>query len=89
MNPCLRPFTKTNGLWGVGCGQEVQTSAAGSPRVPELLDLHLRSHLTQSAFQVVSQKSIPTQIRPLILHISDSQGKVEGFVGELTYAKRL
>jgi len=34
-------------------------------------------------------KSIPTQIRQLILYISNSKGEVDGFVGELTSAKRL
>ena len=40
-------------------------------------------------FEVVSQKSIPTQIRQLILYISNSKGWVDGFVGELTSAKRI
>ena len=35
------------------------------------------------------QKSIPTQIRQLILYISNSEGYVDGFVGEWTCAKRL
>jgi hypothetical protein len=46
-------------------------------------------HLTQSVFKVVLQTPIPTQIRQLILHISNSTGKVDGFVGGLAYAKRL
>ena len=40
--------------------------------------------LTQDIFEVVSQKSIPTQICQLILYISNSRRYVDGFVGELT-----
>ena len=32
------------------------------------------SYLTQSVFKVVLQKSIPTQIRQLILSVSNSEG---------------
>ena len=32
------------------------------------------SHLTQSVFKVVLQKSVPTQIRQLVLDISHSKG---------------
>jgi len=46
-------------------------------------------YLTQSVFEVVLQKSIPTQICQLILYISKSKGYVDGFVGQLTSAKRL
>ena len=49
----------------------------------------LHFYFTQSVFEVVLQKSIPTQIRQLILHISYSKVEVVGFVGELTSAKRL
>ena len=35
-------------------------------------------------FKNVLQKSIPTQIRQLILCIGNSEGLVDGFVGELT-----
>ena len=45
-------------------------------------------YLTQSAFKVIVQKSIPTQIRRLILHISKDKGYVDGFLGELIFAKR-
>ena len=38
-------------------------------------------------FKVVLQKSIPAQIRQLILYISNSKGQVDEFVGELTSAK--
>ena len=36
-----------------------------------------------------SQKSIPAQIRQRILYISHDKGYVDGFVQELTFAKRL
>ena len=45
------------------------------------------SYLTHSVFKGVLQKS--TQIRQFILYISNSKGLVDGFVGELTSAKRL
>ena len=47
-----------------------------------------RAHLdlTKSLYMVVLQKSIPEQIRQLILHISNDEEKVDGFVREL--AKR-
>jgi hypothetical protein len=35
------------------------------------------------------KKLIPTQIRQLVLHISDNKGYVDGLVGGLTFAKRL
>ena len=37
--------------------------------------------------RVVLRKSIPTQLRQLVLHISNSEGKIDRFVGELTFAK--
>ena len=43
----------------------------------------------QRVFKVFSQKSILTQIRQLILYISNSKGKVDRFVGEVTPAQRL
>ena len=42
----------------------------------------------EDAFQVVLQKSIPAQIRQLILYISNNEGQVDGFVRELSFAKR-
>ena len=45
--------------------------------------------LSHSVFQVVLHKSIPTQVCQLILDISSSKEQVDGFVGELTSAKRL
>jgi hypothetical protein len=38
---------------------------------------------------VSEQKSIPNQIRQLILYISNSKGQVDGFAQELTFEKRL
>jgi len=49
----------------------------------------VRVYLTQSVFQVVLQKPTPTEISHGILHINDIKGHVDGFVGELTSAKRL
>ena len=49
----------------------------------------MKVYLTQSVFEVVLQKSILTQIRQLILYMSNSKGQVDGFVGKLTSAKRL
>ena len=48
-----------------------------------------KTHTAESVYDVVLQKSIPTQIRQLILYISNSQGSVDGFVRELTSAERL
>jgi len=45
--------------------------------------------ISHNFFQVVLQKSIHTQIRQLIVHISNSEGFVDGCLGELTSAKRL
>ena len=44
---------------------------------------------TEDVFKVILQKSIPTQIRQLILYICNSEGKVDGLVGELTSAQQL
>ena len=48
-----------------------------------------RYYLTQSVLNVVLHKSITTQIRQLTLYISNSIGSVDGFLWELTYAKRV
>ena len=40
-------------------------------------------------FKVVLPKSIPTQTRQLIFNVSNNNGYVDGFVQELTSAKRL
>ena len=42
----------------------------------------------ESVSKVVSHKSIPAQIRQLVLDISYDKGYVDGFVRELTFAKR-
>ena len=47
-----------------------------------------RTFPAQIVFEVALQKSIPTQIRQLILDMSNGDGKVDGFVWELTPAKR-
>ena len=46
------------------------------------------AYLTESVYKLVLRKSIPAQIRQLILHISNNKGLVHGFVRELTFAKR-
>jgi len=47
------------------------------------------TYLTESVHNVVLHESIPTQIFHLTLYISNSKGQIDGFVGELTFAKRL
>jgi len=51
--------------------------------------LRPRSYVIESVYQVVLSMSIPAHIRQLILHISDDEGKDDGFVRELTFAKPL
>ena len=63
------------------------SEAGGSGHPPA--DRALQVYLTQSFLKSVLQKSIPTKIRELIPYISKSKGYVDGFVGELTSAKRL
>ena len=46
-------------------------------------------YLTESVYNVVLRKSIPAQIRQLILCMRNNQGQDDGFVRELTFAKRL
>ena len=62
------------------------TSPAGGQRHASAA---ARLNLMQSAVRVVLQTSILTQIRHLVLYISNSDGSFDGFVGELTSAKRL
>jgi len=50
---------------------------------------HSKPYLTESVHKIVLQKSISTQIRQLIFCISNNEGQVDGFVGELILAKRL
>jgi hypothetical protein len=61
----------------------------GEHRLHIVQQLAPHLYLTQSVFNVGLQQPIPTQIRQLILHISDSEGSVDGFVGELASAQRL
>jgi hypothetical protein len=42
----------------------------------------------QSFFEVVLQKSIPTQNCQLTRYVSNGQGQVDGFVRESTFAER-
>ena len=46
-------------------------------------------YLTQSVFTVVLQKSTSPQIRQPILYCYQYKDQVDGFVWELTFAKRL
>ena len=43
----------------------------------------------KNVYNVDLQKSIPKTFGQLILHICNSKENVDGFVGELTFAKRL
>ena len=45
--------------------------------------------ISPKVFLEIVQKSIPTQIRQSVLHISDSKGQVDGFVGGVTSDERL
>jgi hypothetical protein len=49
------------------------------------------TYRSESVYEVVLQKSVPTKIRQtnLNLYVSDDKGYVDGFVRELTFAKRL
>ena len=49
----------------------------------------VQPYLTESVYIVGFQKSIPAQIRQLVLDISHIEGYVDGCVRELTSAKRL
>ena len=51
-------------------------------------DPHRKSYFTK-VHKDVLQRSIPAQVRQLILYIRDNEGSVDGFVGELTSAKQL
>jgi len=47
------------------------------------------SYLTDFFYNAVLHKSIPVQIRQLILYFSNNKAQVDGFVRKLTLAKRL
>jgi len=46
-------------------------------------------HPTKSVYKVVSQKSISSEIRQLVIYISNHEGYVNRFVREFTLAKQL
>ena len=46
-------------------------------------------YLTESVYKVVFKKSIPAQIRELIIYVSNNKGYVDEFVLELTFSTRL
>ena len=48
----------------------------------------IHSYLTESVHQVVLQRPISAKSRHLILCISNDEKHVDGFVAELTFAKR-
>ena len=52
------------------------------------LALCQHSYLAEIVYKVVLQKSIPAQIRQLILYIGHNTGYVDGFARELAFAKR-
>ena len=60
-------------------------------KLTDCLFTHAESSLTPplpSVFQVVLQKSIPTQIRQLILHVGNSKGRVSTEAGATYNPKR-
>ena len=71
-----------------------QGNPSGLPRFPSPMSLRFlpqlpgQAHLTQSFVEDVLQKSIPTQIRQLVLLISNSKVQGDGLVEELTSAER-
>ena len=54
-----------------------------------MLGVWFIAYRTESVYKVVLQKSIPTQIRQLILYVSNNEGYVDEFVRELAFAERL
>ena len=56
---------------------------------PQVCTPKARSHLTESVYEVVLQKSFHAQIRQLMLHISNDKGYVDEFVRKLTFVKQL
>jgi hypothetical protein len=63
-----------------------QAHAAATRTSPEN---ETRLYLTESAYKVALQKSIPAHIRQLILYYHQNEEKVNGFVRGLAFAKRL
>ena len=82
-------FPISGGAYGVARGRDAESQPKPAyTRLREATrDYYL--YLTQRGFKVVSQESIPTQIRRLILHIGQSKRQVDEFVEELTSTKRL
>ena len=54
-----------------------------------LLEIFFSKLVHTECFSSRLQESISTKNRQLILYISDSEGLVDGFVGDLTFAERL
>ena len=78
-------YTPSRGVRGAA-GRD---KPGASPLSLSLSLSHTLSYLTHSLFEVVLQKSIPTQTRQLILYLSNSKGSVDGYVVKLTFAKPL
>ena len=66
------------------CRRWQSGSGAPAPSAPPL-----PVHRTESVYKVVLKKSTPPQIRQLILYYYKYEELVNGFVWELTFAKRL
>ena len=65
----------------------VRTLRAAAPALRSAIATFQSSSLPQSFFHFIWQKSIPTQIRQLILYTSNNKGYVDGFVEELTFGE--
>jgi len=75
-------------MWGILSTSGFVNFQCGKDSGLERPERHLHYYITQSIFKIVLQKSLPTQIRHLILYTSNSTGYVDGFVGDLTSAKQ-
>ena len=69
-----------------------QEQVRGSQRPPARRATRIEgprnAYPTQSVYNVVLQKSIPAQICERVLYISNSEGYVDDFLRELTFAKQ-
>ena len=61
---------------------------ARDAELQQLFSTRFRVHLTESVYKVVWLKSIPAQIRQLILDYYLNKEQVDEFVRELTFDKR-
>jgi len=99
--PCPKPSHGATDL-KLGCyakGRSQGLCKKNGPRAPTAYRKQYRGHdypfsahdpcLKLGSLEVVVQKPIPTQIRQLIHSIRNREACDDGFVGELTSAKRL